>query len=257
MRYFILKKTHLAAIFVITIFVITLSALGGAKLVTETAAELKELPIYSVETPKKEKLISLGINCAWGNGDIPDILNTLDELEVKATFFLVGSWCDSFPESVREISRRGHELGNHSDTHKDMPSLSEEEIKAEIENCSEKIKALTGSKPTLFRPPSGSYNNAVISSAKSLGYYPIQWSLDSLDWKQKTPEEMEARIIPKLSYGDILLFHNDTKYTAQALPQIIREIKEKGYRFVPVGELIHKDSYTVDIQGRQHSENES
>lgn len=252
MRYFILKKTHLAAIFAAIAIAISLSAFGAAKLVTQTAAELKQLPIYSVETENKEKLLSIGINCAWENSDIPDILNSLDQLQVKATFFLVGDWCDRYPDSVKEIFDRGHELGNHSDRHKDMPSLSESEIIQEIENCSKKIESITGKKPELFRPPSGAYNNTVISAARSLGYYPIQWSLDSVDWKQKTTEEMKARILPKLTYGDILLFHNDTKYTSKALPEIIKEIQNKGYRFVPVGELIHKGKYTVDVQGRQH-----
>lgn len=254
MKYYLIKKSQLFAIVCIAGAVILLSVLGTGKIITEVSNQLRSLPIYSVATENQEKTVALGINCAWGNEDIPTILDILDQQKIKATFFLVGDFCDRYPETVKLIYQRGHELGNHSDTHKDMPSLSEEQMEAEIENCSQKIQNLIGMKPELFRCPSGSYNNTVIDKIVSLGYYPIQWSVDSLDWKGKTPEEMQALILPKLTYGDILLFHNDTDYTAAALPEIIEKIKSAGYRFTTVGDLIYRGDYSIDVQGRQWKE---
>lgn len=214
--------------------------------------QARELPIYSVETEQKEKKLSLGINCAWGAEDIPDILSILEQEKIRATFFVVGDWVEKNADAVKLIDEKGHEIGNHSDTHPDMITLSESEIIEEIENCSAKVEQITGKKPTLFRPPSGSYHNRLISTAKSLGYFPIQWSLDSLDWQGKTVSEMKERILPKLTYGDILLFHNDTDHTAEALRKLIPAIQEKGYTFVTVGELIYQEDYHIDGTGRQY-----
>lgn len=251
MKYCILRKRELFLTVGIFCTVLVFSLFGAQKVAVEVASDLRSLPIYCVETKNQEKKIALGINCAWGNEDIPSILDTLDDAGIKATFFMVGTWCDKYPDSVKLIAERGHEIGNHSDTHADMPSLSEAQIEEEIENCSQKIEKITGKKPDLFRCPSGSYNNLVVETAVRLGYYPIQWSVDSLDWKDLKPAEMEERILPNLTYGDILLFHNDTDYTARALPELIAKIQDKGYTFVTVGELIHRGDYTVDVTGRQ------
>lgn len=253
MGYRILNRRELILIIGIFCAIVIFCAFGTQKIAVDAMANIRSLPIYSVETKNQEKLVSLGINCAWGDGDIDNILSILDFEQVKATFFLVGDFCDKHPEAVKKIYEHGHEIGNHSDTHPDMPSISEEKMRAEIENCSDKIKKITGKKPRLFRAPSGAYNDNVIDTATELGYYPIQWSLDSLDWKDKTPQEMEARIIPKLTYGDILLFHNDTQYTSTALQGIIEKIKASGYEFKTVGELIFKDDYKIDATGRQLS----
>lgn len=229
-----------------------LAGTAGIHTVRQAAASgERELPIYCVETKDRAKQVALGINCAWGDGDILSILDTLDQHQVKATFFLVGSWCDAHPKSVKLIAQRGHEIGSHSDTHPDMPSLSEEQMIQEITESSRKIAQLTGSEPKLFRCPSGSYDNRTIQVIRQQGYYPIQWSLDSLDWKGTDEQQMKERILPKLTYGDILLFHNDTDHTAQALPGIIDAIQKKGYEFVPVGDMIYQGEYRVDLTGRQ------
>ncbi len=254
MRYWVIGKKGVMVFVGCFLLLIAFGVMGVRKLAVDVSAQLKTLPIYSVETENQEKKLALGINCAWENEDIPQILEVLEQEEVKATFFVVGDWCAKYPDTVRLIDEKGHEIGNHSDSHPDMVNLSEEKIREEIENCSKKVEQAIGKKPNLFRCPSGSYNNQVIETAKEMGYYPVQWSLDSLDWKGKTPEEMEQRILPKLTYGDILLFHNDTKYTKDALQGILQKIKEKGYTFVTVGELIYQEPYRVDVTGRQWKE---
>lgn len=252
MKVWIIRRNTLLRIGAVFIFgLFLLAGTMGAGAVIEANASAKELPIYCVETPNQEKKLALGINCAWGDEDIPKILDELDQYQVKATFFVVGEWCDAHPQSVSLIAKRGHEVGSHSDTHPDLPSLSEEEIRKEIQVSGQKIETLTGVRPTLFRCPSGSYDDRSIRLIREEGYYPIQWSLDSLDWKGTNEQEMIQRIVPKLTYGDILLFHNDTDYTAEALPGVIQAIQQQGYEFVTVGELIHQGDYTVDVTGRQ------
>ncbi len=223
---------------------------GLAGKAVQVAAQPARHPIYSVETP--EKKVALGINCAWDNEDIERLLETLDQYNVKASFFLVGDWCDRYPDSVRQIDAAGHELGSHSDTHADMTKLDREGILREIRVSNEKMKALTGKAPTLFRPPSGAYNNQVIELIEAEGLFPIQWDCDSLDYRNLTPDEMQQRIFKKLRNGSILLFHSGAKYTPAALPQIIEAIRGEGYDFVMVSELVHPRPYQVDFEGRQH-----
>ena len=105
----------------------------------------------------------------------------------------------------------------------------------------------------LFRPPFGEYNDNVIRTAKENGYYSIQWDVDSLDWKEQGVEAEINQVLnhKHLGNGSILLFHNDAKYTPQALDTILKGLKEKGYDIVPVSEIIHTGEYTVDHEGRQ------
>lgn len=249
MRYAVLGKRMFTVAFTVLLCAGVLLLYEATRAVRMVAAPQKQLPIYSVETDKKE--VSLGINCAWDNEDIPQLLDILDEYQVKASFFVVGDWCDKFPDSVRQIASRGHEVGSHSDTHPDMTKLNRQDMQREIRDSAEKIEALTGKKPDLFRPPSGAYNAAVIETIRQEGFYPIQWDCDSLDYKNLTPDEMQARIFKKLRKGSILLFHSGAKNTPAALRQIIAAIQAEGYRLVPVSELIYKGEYTVSFEGRQ------
>lgn len=232
-------------------FVLVLCVLvRGATRVVQTVAVPKRHPIYSVQTG--EMKVSLGINCAWGNEDIPRLIAILEQYEIKATFFVLGEWCDKYPESVKALYNAGHEIGSHSDTHADMAALDEQGIRREIRNSAAKIEALTGRRPTLFRPPSGSYNNAVVEAIEAEGMYPIQWDCDSVDYRNPSAEQMQQRIMKKLRCGSILLFHSGAQNTPGALPQIIEAILAEGYEFVPVSELIYDRPYTVDFEGRQH-----
>ena len=145
------------------------------------SAAQKELPIYSVE--RKDKVCALTFDAAWGNEDTQQLIDILKTENIQATFFVVGAWVDKYPESVKALSDAGHEVMNHSATHPHMPDLSTEQMTEEVQSCNEKIKAITGVQPTLFRPPYGDYNNAVISTMRSIGMYSIQWDVDSLDSK--------------------------------------------------------------------------
>jgi len=212
-------------------------------------AKAREIPIYSVEN--SEDKVSVTFDCAWGADDIPIILNTLKEKDVKATFFLVGSWIEKNEEETRMIAEQGHDVANHSKNHFKMSALGKEKIHSEIIDCGELIEKITGRKTDLFRAPYGDYNDTVLTAARQEGYYTIQWSLDSLDWKPGITEDGILRRIENVKSGDILLFHNDTAHTAKILGKVIDILKEKGLKPVPVSELIIRENFNIRYDGRQ------
>ena len=211
----------------------------------------KELPIYCVETD--EPKIALTFDAAWGNEDTAQILEILQKHDVRVTFFMTGGWVESYPEDVKAILAAGHDLGNHSENHKNMSQLSDEQKKEELMKVHEKVQTLTGYEMFLFRPPYGDYDNAVVNVAKECGYYTIQWDVDSLDWKDYGVESIIKTVTEHkhLGNGSIILCHNGAKYTAQALDELITTLKKKGYTFVPVSELIYRDGYHMNHEGRQ------
>ena len=207
------------------------------------------LPIYSVETP--ERKIAVTFNCAWSADDIPDILAALEKYDAKATFFLVGSWAEQNPDAVEMIAKAGHEIGTHSNTHPDMAAISKEKIIEELSRSCERIAAAGGGTPKLFRAPSGSYNNTLIKTAAEQGFCTIQWDVDSRDWKNPDPSEMVTKVTENVRCGSIILFHSGAKPTAKALLQILDILSQQGYSFITVSELIYKDNYTINNEGRQ------
>ena len=168
---------------------------------------------------------------------------------------MVGEWIDKYPDEVEKIFNAGHEIANHSDTHKHVNNLSYEDNVKEIKSANEKIKKITGKENKLYRAPYGEYNNTVIKSAKENGYIPIQWSLDTLDYTGITGEEMWNRIENRMQAGDIILSHNGTEHTADSLELLIKNIKEKGFEIVKVSDLIYKDNYKIDLNGTQIKNN--
>ena len=187
----------------------------------------------------------------WGNEDTQELIDILGRYGVRATFFVVGDWVDKYPESVKALHDAGHEVMNHSNTHAHMNQLSAQEIIADVEACNDKIEAVTGVRPTLIRPPYGEYNDQVISAIRSIGMEPIQWDVDSLDWKEISAQEIAQRVTSRVQSGSIVLFHNAALHTPEALPGILECLLQEGYTFVPISELILEGPYTIDHTGRQ------
>ena len=211
------------------------------------------LPIYSVETG--EKKVAVTFNCAWGAEDVPEILAVLEKYEAKATFFILGQWAKENPSAVKMIAEAGHEIGSHSNTHPDMAKLGPEKIKEELLRSCEYIEKAGGGKPKLFRAPSGSYSGELIKTASEMGFATIQWDVDSRDWKNKTAGEMVESVTKNVGKGSIVLFHSGKENTLEALPQILEILKNGGYEFVKVSDLIYFENYTIDHTGRQFSLN--
>ena len=215
------------------------------------AATTRELPVYNVET--EEKVLSISFDAAWGSANTEGILDILDRYEVKTTFFLVGFWAEKYPELVAELVARGHEIGNHSSTHPHMSQLTQAQIREELRQCSELVRSITGKPTTLFRPPYGEYNDDVVRVARAEGYECVQWNVDSLDWKNLGTQNMISQCTKSVHPGDIVLFHNDSKYILEALPTILEYYTQAGYRIIPVSQLLLEGDTWIDHTGKQHS----
>lgn len=250
MRYMILTRRSLLIIMLCALFGVASAAVGitTATEAVTTATTDRVIPIYSVDTDKK--ICSISFDAAWGNEQTEGLLDTLDKYKVKTTFFLVGSWAEKYPESVKEIAKRGHDVGNHSATHAHMTQISSEDMLTELENCNSKIEKLTGKRPTLFRPPYGDYDNNVVNTVMSLDMYCVQWNIDSLDWKDPSVDQIVQNCTAKLEPGSIILLHNGATNTPEALPKVIEAIHAQGYKIVPISKILPKGKYTTDVQGK-------
>jgi len=247
------NKNHMIFRILIVIFLVIISIIyTGIKSniqIAQVFSYKKELPIYSVET--EEKKLAISFDAAWGDDYTLEILDILDKYNVKSTFFLVGFWVDKYPEHVKEIYNRGHDVGNHSTNHPYMTKLSDDEIEKELNITGDKIEKLIKEKPILFRPPFGDYNDRVINVCKDNGYYVIQWDVDSLDWKEMGVQPVVDRVTRNVRNGSIVLFHNNAKYVLEYLPIIIERLQREGYEIVPISQLIYKENFYMDNTGRQ------
>ena len=246
MKFLIVKKQHI--MLAICVIIATVLLVTGS--VGIVASQNRKLPIYCVKTDEKQ--IAISFDAAWGNDDTETLIKILKEYNVPATFFVVGAWVDKYPESVKALNDAGHRIENHSNTHPHMPQLSKEQIINELESCNNKIKAVTGRCPKLLRVPYGDYDNAVLETTESIGMYTIQWDVDSLDWKDHaTADSICKRVTSKVKNGSIVLFHNDADHTPEALPTILKALKEQGYEFVFIEDLIYKENYEIIHDGTQ------
>ena len=184
--------------------------------------------------------VSLAINVDWGQEILPKMLDVLDQHQVAATFFLTGRWAQANPALAKMIASRGHEIGNHGYWHAHPNSLSAKDLEKLIVDNENLLDELTGQSNKLFAPPYGEFNERGLATAASLGYRTILWSLDTRDWQDPSPQEIVNRIVPKAENGSIILMHPKAN-TVQALPQLIKGLREKNLRLVPVGELLWHD----------------
>ncbi len=219
--------------------------------VQTAAAQNRQLPIYSVK--RDDNKASISFDAAWGNEDTQQLIDILAKYQVKATFFVVGGWVDKYPESVKALADAGHEVMNHSNTHPYMTKLSSQGMLDEVNACADKVEKVTGVRPKLFRPPYGDYNDTLIRTLNENGFYGIQWSVDSLDWKELPASEITQRVTSKIEAGSIVLFHNAAKHTPEALPGILEAIAAKGIELVPISQLIYTENYKIDHTGQQYA----
>jgi polysaccharide deacetylase family sporulation protein PdaB len=238
-------------IVVFALFLGTLITFSANNLKTKGVffGEQRKLPIYSVDT--KDKKIAISFDASWGDDRTDDILKVLDKYNAKATFFVVGAWIDQYPDKLKTMYEKGHEIGNHSNKHPIMTTITKDKMIEEIAITDAKIMSVTGQGTTLFRCPSGEYNNLVVETVEATNHYCIQWDVDSIDWKEQGADIEFNRIVKKTKSGSILLFHNDAKYTPENLPRILEYLKVEGYEFVKISDLIYKNNYYINEEGKQ------
>ncbi len=248
-RVFKLRNLVFAALAALLITVLSVSVYFTGAYAVYYGNTPRLIPIYSVE--REEKVVSISFDCAWGTEHTDEILNALKVSNVRATWFMVEFWTEKYGDYVKKIDAAGHEIGTHSSTHSYMSKQNAEEIKLELSTSSEAIESITGKKVELFRPPYGDYDDELIKTASELGYYTIQWDVDSLDWKDLSASDIAVRVINAVQNGSIILMHNNGLHTAEAVPIILETLKNRGYSFVPIGELIYRENYSIDGTGRQ------
>lgn len=251
MRVLFVKKTSLiiATLFLALISIFALNTDAKTIAAVYFGNKIKKLPIYAVDTDESQ--LSISFDAAWGADKTREIISICNTYEVKATFFLVGFWIEAYPEMVMEIYNNGFEIGLHSNTHPDMAKLRISEMKLELETNSKLLEDITGVKPTLFRPPFGSYNNQLLELCESMNIKCIQWDVDSLDWKGLSASQIAGRVSSKSRKGSIVLFHNNSDNIIDGLKMVLEYYKLNKMKVIPIGELIYYENYTINNQGTQ------
>ena len=215
-----------------------------------TLAGKRVLPVYGVA--RTDRAVALTIDAAWGGDKTPEILSILKEKQAPATFFLVGRWIREFPDLTRAIAEAGHVIGSHSDSHPHLCSLSDSQIQTELSETAAALTDLGLPAPTLFRPPFGEYDDRVVTALRSAGYQVIQWSVDTLDWKEeRTASQVMETVARKIEPGAILLCHNNANTIAEYLGELIDFLRGEGYTLVSLPELLY-DGFSIDNNGVQH-----
>lgn len=230
----------------LAVALVALGIYGVRPMAMEVSSRLAErkVPIYKVA--RDDRKISISLDATWGVDQTDLLLDILDRHEVKTTFFLAGYWVEQYPEYVKKIVERGHEVGNHSYEHPHMNALTPDQIRQDLQKNHDLLKSLTGHDSFLFRPPFGEYSNKVIEVAHDLGYFTIQWSIDSLDWKDVSSDFMVNRVLDKAAPGEIVLFHNAGKHTPEAIDVLLGRLRSQGYDVVPISELIYHENYHIE-----------
>ncbi len=248
-RKFIQKHNRfISALGLVLVIVLIFWTVNNPAIVGASATE-RQLPVYCVQ--RDDKVVALSFDAAWGNEDTQQLIDILNKYKINTTFFVVGDWVDKYPESVKALAEAVNEVMNHSSHHAHFSKLSEDEIVADVTACNEKIAAITGTTPTLFRCPYGEYDDHVINAVSSMGMTAIQWNVDSLDWKGLSAEEIQKRVLKSIEPGSIILFHNAAENTPEALPGIIESLIADGYKIVPVSQILLSGEYTIDNTGKQ------
>lgn len=220
---------------IILILIAAILFSGGMLLISRTEPVMYNQPVYQGSSRHKE--ISLTVNVFWGEEYIPQILDILRQKNVKATFFLGGTWAKKYPELAARIAGEGHEIGSHGYSHPHPDRLSKSENMKDIKKAEEIIIQATGIKPTLFAPPYGERGRSVLQAAAEASYTTILWSVDTIDWQLPSPEVIVQRVTTKAHNGAIVLMH-PTAPTVRALPEIIEKLNEKGFQLVTVSKLL-------------------
>ena len=166
------------------------------------------------------------------------LLDILDQYGAKATFFLIGSKVSGQASVVRSIHARGHQLGNHSWSHPELPKLSVDQIAGEIDRTNDAIRQATGVKPSILRPPYGAANGVVLEQLRARGMSSILWSVDTRDWADRNSQIVCSRAVAGAHPGAVILMHDIHQTSVNAVPCILSALKQQGYSFVTVQGLI-------------------
>jgi len=170
----------------------------------------------------------------------PLLLQTLSDLRVPATFFLIGRDAEQFPDLARAIAAGGHEIADHTLTHPDLDRLGDAAVVRELRDGAAALERIAPdpAERRLFRPPHGRYTAATLRAAQSAGYDTILWSDDPGDWRAVPADALREHVLARTTAPEILLLHSGRQATVAMLPQVVAAFRKAGYRFVTVGSLL-------------------
>ena len=225
-----IKKGFAVFLSILSIFsLLTLKATG--KSYRKGATEKRQIALTFDDGPSRQ--------------NTEEILAVLREYGIRATFFVIGENAAADPDRIRMIHDAGHEIGNHTYTHAYISKIGSDALRQEIRKTEEILKSITGKRPCVFRPPGGLYNDASLAVLEEMGYRNILWSLDTRDWCMPKSDTIVSKIEENAAGGDIILFHdlNDKRLpTPDALKRILPYLKENGYEFVTISEMIDNEA---------------
>lgn len=184
-----------------------------------------------VEAPKIALTFDDGPSAAW----TPALLDGLKERGVKATFFLIGENADKNPEIVKRMAEEGHLIGNHTYHHVELTKVSENEARLELADTSAVIVRITGKEPEYMRPPFGAWQRKLEQEIQML---PVLWTIDPLDWTTENQDEIVNKVVTEAEENDIILLHDCYKSSIEAGLRIVDILREEGFVFVTVDELL-------------------
>lgn len=231
---YLISISTVVVLFGISMFVNNNSKLNST---IETSTEsISSLPIYKAETEIKK--VAISINCSENVENIESIIDSLSKMKVKATFYITGEVAAKYPDKVKKIVDNGNEVGNLSYHYTNLKNKNKDEIKEEIESCTKEIEKITNTKVKTFRAPYGECSNTITKEAQEQNLVTVQWNVDSLDYNGLNSEEMCERINEGLVPGSIILLHNNGKYTADSIEDIIHNIQKQEYNICTVSDLL-------------------
>lgn len=208
----------------------------------EAVPALWSRPVGAIaRVPTEERLVALTFDVSWGERVFPRILDAIQRADVRAaTLFVTGEWARTHADAVRDAQAAGLELGTMGATHRSLSRLPDDALAAEIAAGAEALKAITGRKPTLFRPPNGDVDRRVLEAADRLELITILWDVDPSDWKTPSAPTIAERVLQAARPGSIVLLHGSdaAAATPEALPLIARGLRQRGFALVTVSDLI-------------------
>ncbi|WP_258360862.1 polysaccharide deacetylase family protein [Moorella sulfitireducens] len=234
--YYRRQQLRRLALLVAAVLLLVLGFTARHWLAARAVPVMKTQPIYQGDPGRKA--VALTFTVDWGEEYLPAILQALEQEGARATFFPTGQWAARHPELVRQMLAGGHEIGNHGQSHPHPDNLTREENRRDIQAGEDTLVAITGRKPLLYSPPYGESQPQVVAAAGDLGYKFIMWTINTGDYLPNTrPEDILATVIPRCQNGAIILMH-PTGPAGKALPELLKELKKRGYALVTVSEIL-------------------
>jgi len=235
------RLLHFVFILFIVIFGFSIPLTAHAQTVYPLQSKFSDIMMYKSHTSKK--VVALTFDDGPDERFTPPILDVLNKYNITATFFLLGTRVEKYPNVANRIVQEGHDIGNHTYWHPDLTKTGVQNLEWEIEKNEKTIKSVTGVKTDLFRAPYGALNESLVKKLGEVSYRGIGWSVDSEDWDGLSADQIKKNVIQAIHPGAIILLHSaghwtqDLSGTVDALDELIPYLQEEGYEFVTVSEL--------------------